>query len=367
MHLKASSGSPLILFATGSTGGHVTPARAVGEALHESGQAVRTLYAGPAAGVAERMVNDFGGSYVPLEVHPIRGAGLVRWMRGLIELPVGAMESWRLLRLHRPDVVVGFGAHTSGPLVALAALMGIPTLLLEANLEVGLANRWLGRLVRRAAVAWPSTSGAFHGNAFVTGWPVPRATRDARRCGGEAQRVFNLLVLGGSGGAPQLDRAVRDALPNLGTLAQRLSVVHQAAAEEVESLRASYAAVGIEADVAPFFFGMEKHYRRASLVVTRAGAATLSELAAVGLPSIVVPLAAAGEHQVHNARAWEQAGCGLTVLPRDVTGARLSAAILALAEDRERLEHMSEMARGQHRADAASRIAEWCLQAARGT
>lgn len=356
---------PLVLFATGSTGGHVTPALAVAEALRESGPPVRTLFAGPAGGVAERMVASFGGEFVPLEIRPLRGGGALRWARGLADLPLGAALSFQCLRALQPDIVVGVGAHTSGPLVALAALHGVPTLLFEANVDVGLANRWLGPLVRGAAVAWPQTLGSFPGREFLSGWPVRRSIREAAlRDAPEAGR-FHLLILGGSGGASDLDQAVRDALPHLGPLARTLAVVHQASPRDVAMLRESYRAAGVEARVEPFINDLAAHYRRASLVITRAGAATLAELAAVGLPAILVPLAAAGDHQRTNARAWEWAGCARCILPQELSGRTLAATMLALALDRPALERMGQTARAWHRPDAASRIAAWCYLAMR--
>lgn len=355
----------MVLFATGSTGGHVTPALAVAEALNESGQPVRTVFGGPAGGVAERLVACAEGTFIPLEIHPLRGGDAARWLRGLADLPMGLLRSYRLLRLLRPDIVVGTGAHTSGPLVALAALQGIPTLIFEGNVDVGLANRWLRPLVQGAAITWPQTMGSFPGREFLCGWPVRRAVRDTSlRDAAESDR-FHLLILGGSAGASDLDRAVRDALPRLGSLARHLSVVHQASAGDVAALREHYRAAAVDARVEPFFVDIAEHYQRASLVITRAGGATLAELAAAAKPSILVPLSAAGDHQQSNAKVWEAAGCARSVSPRELTGGTLAAAILALANDRAALSRMGAAARSWHRPDAASRMAEWCRRAVR--
>jgi UDP-N-acetylglucosamine--N-acetylmuramyl-(pentapeptide) pyrophosphoryl-undecaprenol N-acetylglucosamine transferase len=174
-----------------------------------------------------------------------------------------------------------------------------------------------------------------------------------------------LLILGGSAGAADLDRAMRDALPHLRPLTQRLSVVHQASPSEVAALRDQYRAAGIDAVVESFFADMAGCYQRASLVVTRAGAATLGELAAVGRPAVLVPLPAAGDHQLANARAWAEAGCARLILPRTLDGATLAAAIVSLAQDRSSLARMGAAARARHRPDAALRMAEWCRHAVR--
>lgn len=345
----------------------MTPALAVAEALNESGQHFRTVFCGPAGGVAEQLVASTGETFVPLEIHPLRGADAARWLRGLADLPMGFVRSFRLLRLLRPDIVVGTGAHTSGPLVALAALHRIPTLIFEANVDVGLANRWLGPLVQGVAVAWPQTLGSFPGREFLCGWPVRRTIRDALPRDPSGSDRFHLLILGGSAGAAALDHTVRDALPHVGSLARTLSVVHQASPGEVASLRDHYRAAGIEARVEPFFADLVEHYQRASLVITRAGAATLAELAAVGLPAILVPLSAAGNHQHANARAWEAAGCARCVLPHELTGQMLASTLLALAQDRPARERMADAVWLWHRPDAAERMAEWCHLALRTT
>ena len=361
-----ASGPPRVLFATGSSGGHVTPALAVAEALRESGRQVHPIFVGPAGGVAERMVRAEGEELHPLEVHPIRGAGPARVTRGLAALPAEAVRSLGHLRGLRPDVVVGTGAHTSGPLLALAALKGIPTLVFEANVEVGLANRWLGPLVQAVAVAWPQTLGAFPTRGFLTGWPVSRMIREAGAAGSDrSSGGVRLLILGGSAGASDLDRAIGAALPHLVQLGPRLSVVHQASRTEVASIRETYRASGVEARVEPFLGDLATCYRNASLVVTRAGGATLSELAAVGCPAILVPLPAAGDHQVANARAWEEAGCARSLPSGELTGQALAAAIVALAQDPAALRRMGEAARALHRPDAAKRIADWCFVATR--
>jgi UDP-N-acetylglucosamine--N-acetylmuramyl-(pentapeptide) pyrophosphoryl-undecaprenol N-acetylglucosamine transferase len=343
----------------------VTPALAVAEALNASGQPVRTVFCGPAGGVAERMVSATGGAFVPLEIHPLRGEGAVRLLRGIARLPEGAHRSFWLLRSLRPDLVVGTGAHTSGPLVALAAVQRIPTLIFEANVDVGLANRWLGPLVHGVAVAWPQTLASFPGRGFVCGWPVGRAIRETLPQDTSASDRFHVLILGGSAGASALDRAVRDALPHVGSLSRSLSVVHQASLGEVAVLREHYRAAGVEARVEPFFPDLVEHYVRASLVITRAGATTLAELAAVGRPAILVPLSAAGNHQQSNAAAWEDAGCARCIQLNELSGEALAASVLALAQDRAALKRMGEAARSWHRPDAAARIAEWCRLAMR--
>lgn len=362
---ERTSGAPLVLFATGSTGGHVTPALAVAEALNELDPTIHTLFCGPEEGVAQRLVATKGGAFVPLEVHPLRGAGAGRWLRGLADLPMGMLRSYQLLRQLKPDVVVGTGAHTSGPLLALAAFRGVPTLLFEANVEVGLANRWLERLVQGAAVAWPNIQGSFPSAEFLSGWPVSKTIRESSSGDTCHADRFQLLILGGSAGAAYLDRAVLDALPHLRPLAQSLSVVHQASPGELLALRDEYQAEGIDAVVESFFADMAGCYQRASLVVTRPGAATLGELAAVGRPAILVPLPAAGDHQLANARAWTEAGCARLILPHTLDGETLAAAIESLAQDRPSLARMGAAAKARHRPDAAVRMAEWCRRAVR--
>jgi UDP-N-acetylglucosamine--N-acetylmuramyl-(pentapeptide) pyrophosphoryl-undecaprenol N-acetylglucosamine transferase len=358
-----TSPAPLVLIATGSSGGHVTPALAVAEALRESSRDVRTVFAGPAEGIAHKMVQRAGGEFLPLEVPPLRGSGSRRWMQGLAALPAAALRSRKSLRQLRPDVVMGTGAHTSGPLLAMAALDGISTLLFEANVEVGLANRWLRPMVKGAAVAWPQTVGAFPEKGFVSGCPVGRnfraaASQDSDRADGR----FHLLVLGGSGGSASLDRAMGEALPHLVELTSRLSVVHQASPATLSAVREGYERAGVQATVERFFPDLAEHYLRAELVLARAGGNTIAELAALGRPAILTPLPAAGDHQRANALAWEEAGCGRTLPPEDLSGESLAVAIRSLVEDGPVLVQMAEAARALHRPNAAHCVADWCLQ-----
>jgi UDP-N-acetylglucosamine--N-acetylmuramyl-(pentapeptide) pyrophosphoryl-undecaprenol N-acetylglucosamine transferase len=340
----------------------VSPALAVAEELQESKSPVRVAFAGPAGGLAERMVRRIGGEFVRLEVPPLRGAGLRRWAQGLTGLPTAAFRSHQTLRELRPAIVMGTGAHTSGPLLAMAALEGIATLLFEANVEVGLTNRWLRPLVKGAAVAWPKTLEAFPGRGFVSGCPVSRALRDA--ASGDPDRAgghFHLLVLGGSAGSASIDWAMRDAIPHFEGLSGDISVVHQSSPAGVDALREGYRRAGVQANVEPFFQDLGEHYLRAELVITRAGGLTLAELAAVGRPSILAPLPAAGDHQRANALAWTEAGCGRTIVPHELSGRTLAAAIRSLMEDRSGLAKMGEAARGHDRPNAARMIADWCL------
>lgn len=350
-----------VLLVTGSSGGHVTPALAIAEALKDGPQDVHTTFVGPRGGVAERMVNGIDGEFRTLEVEPIRGAGAARALRGLVSLPAGALRSLRMLRNVRPDIVVGTGAHTSGPLLALAAYTGIPALAFEANVEVGLATRWLAPRVRTVAVAWPQTAEALPPSCIYTGWPVGRELVDSahseRSAPGEGAC---LLVLGGSAGAPELDRAMKASLPHLAQLSSPLRVIHQASPGETPGLRTAYAAEGIEARVEPFFDDVTSCYLDASLVISRAGGATLSELAAMQRPSILVPLPAAGHHQMANARAWEEAGCGRILPPDELTGEGLANIVIDVISSPDHLRRMGEAAGRLHRPHAAQQIADWC-------
>jgi UDP-N-acetylglucosamine--N-acetylmuramyl-(pentapeptide) pyrophosphoryl-undecaprenol N-acetylglucosamine transferase len=365
---RASKEGLRVVLATGSTGGHVAPAIALGEAFLDIAPSTCVCFVGPTGGEAARIVASHGHRIERLEVPPLRGAGMARWLRGTAGLPGATFRAARLLHRLRPDLVIGTGAAVSGPLLLLAAARGKRTVIFEANVEPGLANAWLAPFVDAAAVAWDEALGTFGNRGFVTGCPVRRDVLEVGEAPPppEPDGHLQLLVLGGSSGSAALDRAMVEATCGLGALAGRLSVAHQSSAEAQGPLREAYAEAGLEARVELFFPDIASEYALSHLVVTRAGGVSLGELAAVGRPSIVVGLPAAGDHQRANAAAWGELGAGLAIEPRDLSGTRLAEAILTLAAEPDHRERMRQAALAQRKPNAARLVAEKCLAWARG-
>jgi UDP-N-acetylglucosamine--N-acetylmuramyl-(pentapeptide) pyrophosphoryl-undecaprenol N-acetylglucosamine transferase len=354
-----------VVIAGGGTGGHVYPGLAVAREIQRQRPGAVVTFAGTAAGLEARVVPREG-----FAVDFIRSAGLKgkRWRdraRGVALLPLGLVDAWRLLSRRRPHLVIGVGGYSSGPVVLVAALRRIPTLVLEQNAVPGATNRWLARVVRAAAVTYEATLAYFRGKGFVSGNPVRPEFVSAAAPGREAapdDRV-RVLILGGSQGAHAINVAMVEAAPELAAAGGRLSVWHQTGARDLAFVREAYARAGLDARVEPFIDAVADAMRWADLVVCRAGATTLAELAAVGRAAILVPLAAAADdHQRRNADVLVEAGAAERLDERDLSGRTLAARVLELAGDPPRRTAMAAAARALARPDAARRIVERALQ-----
>ncbi len=264
--------------------------------------------------------------------------------------------------------MVGVGGYSSGPVLLLAALRGLPTLLMEQNSAPGFTNRRLAPWVRAAALSYDETLRYFPGKGVVTGNPVRREFLQALEAGDDAasaDREVQVLIVGGSQGARALNDAMIAAAPRLA--AHRLVVTHQTGERDLARVRAGYAAAGMAATVEAFFHDMNTRMRDADLVVARAGASTLAELTVLGRPAVLVPLpTAADDHQRKNARVLEAAGAAEAIEERDLTGERLAATLTALAGDPERRRAMASRARALGRPDAAARVADCIVALAEG-
>jgi UDP-N-acetylglucosamine--N-acetylmuramyl-(pentapeptide) pyrophosphoryl-undecaprenol N-acetylglucosamine transferase len=267
----------------------------------------------------------------------------------------------------RPDLVIGVGGYASGPAVLAARTLGVKTMILEQNHFPGATNRWLAPRVDAVCVPSEAARRRLGGRGVVTGNPVREAfTRIGPPPGG---RELSLLVFGGSRGARSINRAMVEALPQLAAMQPPPRIVHQTGPEEVEAVRAAYAALParMQAEVAAFLDDMPRRLAEADLVVARAGATSLAELAAAGRPALLIPYPhAADDHQRLNAEAVAEAGAAVWILDRELTGARLSAAVAELAGDPDRRRRMAASARALARPDAAARIADVALELLRG-
>jgi UDP-N-acetylglucosamine--N-acetylmuramyl-(pentapeptide) pyrophosphoryl-undecaprenol N-acetylglucosamine transferase len=309
-----------------------------------------------------------------LALDAIRSAGLKGkspWAlaRGLALLPASALDAWRVISKRRPSVVIGVGGYSSGPVVFLAAMRGIPTLLMEQNALPGLTNRLLARVVKAAAVTYEESARFFRGRAFVAGNPVrPEffgGVDDEHRSPPGAARI---LVFGGSQGAHAINVAMVEAASRLAAAAPGLAITHQTGERDVEMVRDGYRRAGIEARVEPFLFAIDREMKTADLVVCRAGATTLAELTAAGRPSILIPLpTATDDHQRKNAEALVTHGAARMIDQRSLTGELLAAQIVALAANRAERDSISAAARRMARPDAAKLIVDRVLALAGGT
>ena len=348
-----------VLIAGGGTGGHLYPGIAIARELQRRDASTVVTFVGTEAGLESRVVPREGFVLDTIRVAGLKGKSLVALVRGLLMLPLSAMDAWRVLSARRPSVVVGVGGYSSGPVLALAALRRMPTMLLEQNALPGLTNRLLAPIVRAAAVNFAEALRYFPGVGFVAGNPVRERFFDAPPAAAVNGPQVHVLVFGGSQGAQAINRAMVDAAPLLVASGVALQVTHQTGARDHADVVAGYARNELAARVEPFLYDMDQAMRDADLVVCRAGATTLSELAASGRAAILVPLpTATDDHQRKNAEAFARDGAALVLEQASLTGARLAEAVLPLATDAPRRAAMSVRARTRAHADAASRIAD---------
>jgi UDP-N-acetylglucosamine--N-acetylmuramyl-(pentapeptide) pyrophosphoryl-undecaprenol N-acetylglucosamine transferase len=300
----------------------------------------------------------------------LKGKGLADRARGAARLPLSLGDAWRIVRTRRPHLVIGVGGYSSGPVVLMASMLGVPTMLLEQNAVPGLTNRLLARVVRAAAVTFESSEEFFGRKAFVSGNPVraeffagDQPVTEARGDGTRSE--VRVLVFGGSQGAHAINVALVEAAPRLAASGSALRLTHQTGERDVDMVRAAYRQAGIEAEVTPFLYDMGRRLAEADVVVCRAGATTLAEIAAAGKPSVLIPLpTATDDHQRKNAEVLAAQGAAEVLLQRDATGEAVAARIQALAADPERRRQMAANVRRLSRPDAARVIVRRALELA---
>lgn len=349
----------------GGTGGHVFPALAVAELLREQGMGV--FWIGTRRGMESRLVPEHGFEMESVQIEGLRAKGLGQLLRGPLSLTRALWQARAILRRRRPSVILGMGGFASGPGGLAARVLGLPLVIHEQNRIPGLTNQWLARIATRVFEAFPGSFAPAR-RAVATGNPVRRSIIElpppALRLGGRSGRT-RLLVVGGSLGAKVLNETLAPALARL-SVEQRPQVRHQAGQQTLETARGAYAAAGVEAEVTPFIADMAEAYAWADLVVCRAGALTVSELAAAGVGSVLVPYPyAVDNHQVGNARYLSDAGAAVLMLQQDLTAQGLAEQLARLLGDRATLLRMGEAARAQAHPDAAERIAAACWELAR--
>ena len=343
----------------GGTGGHIFPGIAVAEALRARGW--RVAWMGNPDGMEARLVPERGYEMAWVRFSALRGKGVMRKLLLPFNLLRGFWQALRELRRIRPDVVLGMGGYVTFPGGMMAALLGTPLVLHEQNSIAGLANKVLAGVADKRMTGFPGVlaKGEWVGNpvrAEIAAVADPQQ-RFAGRSG-----PLRILVVGGSLGAAVLNETVPQALARIAP-GFRPRVTHQAGAGQIEALRSAYVAAGVDGELLPFIDDMAKCYAEADLVICRAGALTIAELAAVGVGSILVPFPhAVDDHQSANARFLAERE-GAIVLPQDQLDAERLARLLE-SLDRAQLLAMACAARAQARADAARAVADVCAELA---
>ncbi len=363
----AESRVPRILIAGGGTGGHIIPALAVARELRAR-YGAEILFVGTARGMESRLVPEAGFRLELIEVGPLNQVSLATKLKTLVGLPLSLLTCARLISGFKADVVFGVGGYASGPAMGAAILRDVSTMTFEPNAVPGMANRFVGRWVRAAAVNFPPAARWFR-NAEVTGIPVrPEFFRLAPPA---SNAPPHLLVFGGSQGARIFNTLLPPLVPALLAAVPGLTILHQAGARHAETTRAAYTAS--EADptrwrVEAFLDNMAERIGAAHLVMARSGASTVAELAAAGKPALLIPFAAAADdHQRSNALVMVQAKAAVMIEEKELgVPERLAEALIELLQDEARLQQMGSNARSLARPDAAEQIAGTLVSLAHG-
>ena len=354
-------GKGVIVLAAGGTGGHLFPAEALAHELKSRGWDVHLA--------TDARAQRFAGAFAEDHVHVIRSATIagrnpIALARTLWSLWQGNLDSRKLFRRLKPKLVAGFGGYPTLPPLYAASNMGIPTMVHEQNAVMGRANKGLASRVKAIAGGFlPETSGAFADKIISTGNPVRppvlAAAKTSYRPAKEGQR-FRLLVFGGSQGAQFFSQAIPEAIALLPESQRaRLLITQQARKEDEAAVRAAYQKLRILADVAPFFNDMPARIADAHFVISRSGASTVSEIAAIGRPAILVPFPHALDHdQAANAAALASAGGCEVVRQAELTPQRLADIISAAINEPERLEQQAKAAKSVGKPDAAQLLAD---------
>ena len=357
-----------LLIAGGGTGGHLYPGIAVARELLRRMPASDVTFVGTAQGIESRVIPREGLTLDVIRSAGLKGKSVAARIRGASLLPLSALDAWNVLSRRRPSVVIGLGGYSSGPVVMLAALRDIPTMVMEQNAIPGFANRRLASVIDAAAVTYEESVRYFGDKAFVSGNPVrPEFFEEAHEQSISPPGAARVLVFGGSQGAHAINVAMVEAAPRLAPAAGRMAITHQTGERDLEMVRDGYGRAGLQARIEPFLYHMDREMKAADLVVCRAGATTLAELAAAGRASILVPLpTATDDHQRKNAQAFVRQGAAVMVDQRELTGERLASELLAFASDSTRRAQVAAAVKRLARPDAATVIVDRVLELARG-
>ncbi len=348
------------LLTGGGTGGHVYPGLALAAELERQSPGARVVWVGTSDRLEARAVPRAGYAFETVDVAFLKGRRGLALAGALARLPGAGLQAMRVVRRHRPVAVVGLGGFVSGPVCAAAAAMGIPVFLLEQNARPGVTNRAVARLARRVYASFDASTPHFPaGKVRVLGNPVRRDLVDAaRRAGRRVEGPARVLVFGGSQGAASINEHVPRIFGELARAGVAFEVRHATGEGRDAGVRQAWRDAGVDADVTPYIDDMGAAYRWCDLAVCRAGATTIAELTAVGVPALYVPFPfAADDHQTANALAVVEAGGGVMVGDAEMSGERPVRLLGPLLGHLDVLEKMGVAASRLGRADAARAVA----------
>ncbi len=359
-----------IVIAGGGTGGHLFPGIAIADEFMSWNQGNQVLFISSGNPFEKSILSKTDFNLATITVEGIKGRGICKQAMSLLKFPKGTFESVKILKSFRPDLVVGVGSYSSGPVVIAAWLLGIKIVLHEQNILPGITNRILSRFADKIFVSFNGMAPFFRTDKLIfSGNPIrkeflhPVNNHKTHAVIDEDHKPpFSILILGGSQGAHRINTAVAEALMYLKDRTA-FHFVHQAGPQDIEMVKKAYSNHGISSTVQSFFIDMDQQYRKADLIICRAGATTIAEITAIGKAVIFIPFPfAADDHQTLNARMLTERGAAEMILQRDLNGERLAKRIEYYASNPEMLTQLASKAKRLGKPEAAKLIVNKCYR-----
>ena len=350
--------------AGGGTGGHLFPGVAVAKEICRRFKKAEVLFVTGKRKMEFEVLRKAGFRQTSIAVEGMKGRGLLRGALVAFKLPWSLLQSLWIIRGFSPHVVLGVGGYSAGPVCVAGRLMGVPSAVHEQNSFPGVTNRLLCRVVRRVFISFEESRNHFSaGSIHLTGNPIRPEFVTQESPSSRKGRPFTVLVVGGSQGARAINGAFIEAMTLLKKKDRPCRVIHQTGELDYRNTEALYKERGLDGEVTPFIQDMAGAYREADLVVSRAGAGAIFEMAAMGKPSLLIPYPfAANRHQETNAQVLVEAGAAEMILQENLTGEILADRITTYMNDPAALERMAEAAKRVSKPDAAERIADLLLE-----
>ena len=353
-----------VLIAGGGTGGHLFPAIALAEAFMKKSGENQVRFITTQRALDSQLLAERGFSFMPLKMEGLKGKGASGKLRSLYQLPGAFSRSLKIIGEYRPEMVLGVGGYVSGPVVLAAWRKRVPCAVQEQNSIPGITNRLLGKVADRVFLAFEE-SGAFFPKSKIriTGNPIRKELKKVAFREVPPAGPLTLLILGGSQGAHRINQWVRDSLEGLLSLKNELYFIHQTGEKDEAETARAYQEKGFRHRVTAFISDMVWAYGQADMIIGRAGAMTITEITALGKPSLLIPFPfAANNHQEHNARSLVAAGAAEMILEEDLTPGLLADRLRQWLAHREELTEMGIKARTMGRWQAAEEIVDACYQ-----
>lgn len=357
-----------IIIAGGGTGGHIFPGLAIAEEIKRRDLQAEIIFVGTEHGIEASLIPREGYPIKYLSAEGIVGRSVIKKAKAAMKMLFSVYQAYKLLRDIRPDALIGVGGYASFSPVLTASFMSIPTVIMEQNTMPGLANKLLGRVVDAVCLTYHESLAFFPSyKAFVTGNPIRMSILTGNRetayqMFGLERGKFTIFVFGGSGGAKAINNAVCDAFNYMTDLKDKIQFLHQTGSNSYETIRETYRNFGFKGTVASFIHQMPEAYAVADLIISRAGATTLTEMTSVGRPALLIPYPyAAGNHQEANARGLSEMGAARLILQQDLNGETLSGNIRELFADNSLRADMQRANKSLGRPDAAQKVVDILL------